>query len=68
VSELVDHTVRLVLRPDRRQAEGRRATPRGGRRTSDQPPFGLSSSADVHDLWTMATDDGWTERVRTVTY
>jgi len=49
--------VRLVLRPDRRQDDDRRSHPRGGRRTSDRPAFGLSSSADVHDLWAVAEID-----------
>jgi hypothetical protein len=68
VSEPADFTVRLVLRPDRRQDEDRRAPTRGGRRASDQPAFGLSSSADVHDLWTVAVDCGWPGRTRTITH
>jgi len=48
--------VRLVLIPDRRQHENRRGQSRGGRRASDRPAFGLSFSADAHDLWTVADD------------
>ena len=54
VSDFRNLDVRLVLRADRRQEDERRSRPRGGRRISDRPPFGLSSSADVHDLWRVA--------------
>jgi hypothetical protein len=60
VSESAHIAVRVVLRPDRRQNEDRRAQHRGGRRASDRPAFALSSTADADEHWEIATD--WAPR------
>jgi hypothetical protein len=56
VSDTAHTAIRVVLRPDRRQNEDRRGQFRGGRRASDQPAFALSSTADVDQLWEIASD------------
>ena len=54
------HTlVRVMLRPDRRQDEGRRAQPRGGRRASDQPGFALSSTGGEAEAWNCTDPADW---------
>ena len=51
MSDSAHTAIRVVLRPDRRQADDRRGQNRGGRRASDQPAFALSSTADADELW-----------------
>jgi len=62
VSDSVHTAIRVVLRPDRRQADDRRGQHRGGRRASDQPAFALSSRADADDLWEIPSD--WLARTK----
>ena len=56
MSDSAQTAIRVVLRPDRRQADDRRGQNRGGRRASDQPAFALSSTADADESWEIASD------------
>ena len=56
MSDSAHTTIRVVLRPDRRQADDRRGQHRGGRRASDQPAFALSSTADADELWEIPSN------------
>jgi hypothetical protein len=58
VSDSAYASIRIVLRPDRRQGEDRRGQHRGGRRASDQTAFALSSGADADEMWEVA-DGEW---------
>ena len=56
MSDSAQTAIRVVLRPDRRQADDRRGQNRGGRRASDQPAFALSSTADADELWEIPSN------------